>query len=58
MLPIGDDNSDRRLVPVVTHALIAFNVLFFLVELGGTRISSGHGRLSLSASWHTPPWIL
>jgi membrane associated rhomboid family serine protease len=35
MLPIGDDNSDRRLVPVVTYALIAFNVLFFLVELGG-----------------------
>jgi membrane associated rhomboid family serine protease len=35
MLPIGDDNSDRRLVPVVTYALIAFNVLFFIVELGG-----------------------
>jgi membrane associated rhomboid family serine protease len=35
MLPIGDDNSDRRLVPLVTYALIAFNVLFFLVELGG-----------------------
>ena len=33
MLPIGDDNSDRRLLPVVTYALIAFNVLFFLVEL-------------------------
>jgi membrane associated rhomboid family serine protease len=35
MLPIGDDNSDRRLVPVVTYALIAFNILFFIVELGG-----------------------
>jgi membrane associated rhomboid family serine protease len=33
MLPIGDDNSARRIVPVVTYALIAINVLFFFVEL-------------------------
>lgn len=35
MLPIGDDNSARRSVPVVTYALIALNVLFFFVELSG-----------------------
>jgi membrane associated rhomboid family serine protease len=35
MLPIGDDNSSRRLQPTVTYALIAINVLFFLVELIG-----------------------
>ena len=35
MFPIGDDNSTRRTTPVVTYALIAFNVLFFLVELTG-----------------------
>ena len=35
MLPIGDDNSARRTVPVVTYALIALNVLFFFVELSG-----------------------
>jgi len=35
MLPIGDDNSERRIVPLVTYALIVMNVLFFLVELGG-----------------------
>src|SRR3990172_3112750 len=35
MLPIGDDNTSRRTVPVVTYALIALNVLVFLVELGG-----------------------
>lgn len=35
MLPIGDDNSGRRTVPLVTFALIALNVLFFLVELNG-----------------------
>ena len=33
MLPIGDDDRDRRLTPIVTYALIAANVLFFLVEL-------------------------
>src|SRR4030042_2986942 len=35
MMPIGDDNTSRRIVPVVTYALIAINVLFFLVELIG-----------------------
>ena len=34
MFPIGDDNSQERTVPVVTFALIAANVLFFLLELG------------------------
>ncbi|RPI94391.1 MAG: rhomboid family intramembrane serine protease [Chloroflexi bacterium] len=33
MLPIGDDDSGRRLTPVVTYVLIAINVLFFLLEL-------------------------
>jgi len=35
MFPIGDDDSSRRTVPVVTYALIALNILFFLVELSG-----------------------
>ena len=35
MLPIGDDNSGRRIVPLVTYALIVLNVLFFLVEMSG-----------------------
>jgi len=35
MFPIGDDNTSRRTVPVLTYALIAVNVLFFFVELGG-----------------------
>ena len=33
MFPLGDDNSQRRSFPVVTLALIALNVLAFLVEL-------------------------
>jgi membrane associated rhomboid family serine protease len=35
MFPIGDDDSSRRTVPIVTYALIALNVLFFFVELNG-----------------------
>lgn len=33
MFPIGDDNTGRRIVPVVTYVLIAANVLVFLMEL-------------------------
>jgi membrane associated rhomboid family serine protease len=35
MFPIGDDNSSRRTVPIVTYALIFLNVLFFFVEQSG-----------------------
>jgi membrane associated rhomboid family serine protease len=35
MIPIGDDDSARRTVPVVTYGLIAVNILFFIVELTG-----------------------
>lgn len=35
MFPIGDDNSSRRTVPLVTYALLALNILFFFVELSG-----------------------
>jgi membrane associated rhomboid family serine protease len=33
MIPLGDDNSGRRITPIVTYALIVINVRFFLVEL-------------------------
>jgi len=32
MMPLGDDNTGRRSVPVVTYALIALNVLVFFLE--------------------------
>jgi membrane associated rhomboid family serine protease len=35
MFPIGDDNTGRRSVPIVTYALIAINVVVFLLELQG-----------------------
>ncbi|MGB8984488.1 MAG: rhomboid family intramembrane serine protease [Anaerolineales bacterium] len=33
MFPIGDDNSARRITPLVTYVLIAINVLIFFLEL-------------------------
>jgi membrane associated rhomboid family serine protease len=35
MFPIGDDDTGRRTAPLVTFALIALNVLVFVLELGG-----------------------
>ena len=35
MFPIGDDDTSRRTVPLVTYALIALNILIFFVELSG-----------------------
>ena len=34
MLPIGDDNSGRRITPLVNYALIAINVLVFILLQG------------------------
>ena len=31
MFPIGDDNSDRRIQPVVNYAIIGINILVFLL---------------------------
>ena len=35
MMPIGDDNTGRRITPLVTYVLIAVNVLVFFLELSG-----------------------
>ena len=35
MIPIGDDNNSSRTTPIVSYAIIAINVLVFLVELTG-----------------------
>lgn len=35
MFPLGDDNTQRRSLPIVTVVLIALNVLVFFVELNG-----------------------
>lgn len=35
MLPIGDDNSQRRRFPIITYALMAINIFVFILELMG-----------------------
>src|SRR5687768_14415635 len=35
MFPLGDDNSERRSLPMVTVVLIVLNVLVFFAELNG-----------------------
>jgi membrane associated rhomboid family serine protease len=35
MLPLGDDDSGRKSVPIVTYALLAINILVFFLELQG-----------------------
>ena len=50
MLPIGDDNSDRRTIPFVTYTLIALNILVFvLIELPQQDLQSFFMR------WGTVP---
>ena len=34
MIPIGDDNSDRQLTPIVNYLLIAINILVFVFPQG------------------------
>ena len=74
VIPIGDDNTYRRTVPVVTYALIALNVLVFLGELNQpdpdnflvqwgavpVRISHGQGLETLVTSMflHAGWWHL
>jgi membrane associated rhomboid family serine protease len=35
LFPIGDDNSNRQSLPVVTYGLIALNIIFFFIEMNG-----------------------
>jgi membrane associated rhomboid family serine protease len=51
MLPIGDDNSDRRRFPFVTYALIAINVLVFVL----LELPQGENLDAFLTRWGTIP---
>ena len=51
MLPIGDDNSDRRIIPFVTYALIAINVLVFVL----LELPQGENLDAFLTRWGTIP---
>ena len=47
VMPLRDDDTDRRLVPFVTYALIAINVLVWLYELSaGDRFINGFSTIA------------
>ena len=46
VMPLGDDNLDRHLTPVVTYALIAVNIVVWFLELsGGERFINGYSAI-------------
>ena len=46
VMPLGDDNTDRHIVPIVTYALIAVNILVWLLELSlGERFINGYSTV-------------
>ena len=46
VMPLGDDDLDRRTVPVVTYALIAVNILVWLLELSqGDKFINGYSTV-------------
>src|SRR4029079_14597303 len=51
MLPIGDDDSDRRTIPFVTYALIAINVLVFVL----LELTQGSNLDAFLTRWGTIP---
>ncbi len=42
LFPIGDDNTQRRMTPVVTYALVAINVIVFLYQLADPQFTNGY----------------
>ena len=42
LFPIGDDNSGRKITPVVTYALIGVNVLVFLYQMAHPEFTNGY----------------
>ena len=51
MLPLGDDDSDRRTFPFVTYALIAINVLVFVL----LELPQGENLDAFLTRWGTIP---
>jgi membrane associated rhomboid family serine protease len=45
-MPLRDDDTDRRTVPVVTYALIGVNILVWLLEIGlGEKFINGYSTV-------------
>jgi len=53
-MPLRDDDIDRRTVPVVTYALIAVNILVWLIEIGlGEKFINGYSTVPFEITHNT-----
>ena len=54
VMPLRDDNTDRHTVPLVTYALIALNILVWLLELGlGEPFINGYSTVPFELTHNT-----
>lgn len=54
VMPLGDDDLDRRSVPVVTYVLITLNVIVWLLELkGGDHFINGYSAVPFEITHNT-----
>jgi len=54
VMPLRDDNTDRHTVPLVTYALIAVNILVWLLELGlGEPFINGYSTVPFELTHNT-----
>ncbi len=54
VMPLGDDDLDRRSFPIVTYVLIAINVVVWLLELsGGDRFINGYSAVPFEITHNT-----
>jgi membrane associated rhomboid family serine protease len=54
VMPLGDDNLDRRSAPIVTYVLIAINIIVWLLELsGGETFINGFSAVPFEITHNT-----
>lgn len=54
VMPLGDDDTDRRSVPVVTYVLIAVNIVVWLIELSfGESFINGYSTVPFEITHNT-----
>jgi membrane associated rhomboid family serine protease len=54
VLPLRDDDTDRRIVPIVTYALIAANIVVWLIELRfGEKFINGFSTVPFEITHNT-----
>ena len=54
VMPLRDDDTDRRTVPVVTYALIAVNIFVWLIELSvGEKFVNGYSTVPFEITHDT-----